>query len=804
MTALAAATARSVRIAAAGVVAFAAAQCALVLVFAQVASAMSLSEIRSRGDQLAIEARGAAGKPQAEKALIERIGEVVIAYIDESDRSQRAGEEDRRAAESRAAFEAVHAPLAGIYRAHSGKLEKLSRAVMDEDGDLEALYETADFQASQSVAANALYYLNWLEYYGARVFEGDRRTQLLRSCETGFSQFAVGDHAAELIGESLLGRGLCYLELANYDWARRDFQSVLEGKASPERKAKARMALLDSYYRGGNWTKTVSYARELLQGGLLAADEAPVIRFYELRALLDLADRASGAQAEQHRSEASAVMAQLRRAGGAWADKVDALLFSNIKDPAQWAGKADTPAAQWQLAQLLLQKEDCAGAEPLLEKILASGAAEAKRHHGEARYWSGICHFRAGRFGEAAAAFAASVAGDAEASFAADARYFRFKAMEAQMAVEEPPAALAEIYLASLRDLLDHHPAHPRRDEAHYRLGEYLQATGDFAAAVEHYSAVSADVGYLVRSRFGSLQCRFEILREESDASAREETIKRIGEDLLHYEEQAAAASKAPAASDLPLAEFNAKVALLAAVHASLADESGDVRTAEILDGFAARYPDQPDLAPQAARMRLGALQRLGRYGDAEAEIGRSAAALREEGRVDALRTLAASFARTGRMSESPADAAPAARVAVALYSLAGDAGGEAPGLRQKVSIAQLHEKTGDLDAAARLYGEVLAQNPNTLAALRGLARIAEANDQPKQAMAHWVAYTDKIRAGDDGWFRGQYEQARLLFAGGDADATCKRLTAMRSAMLGLQDEEIRAALKDLFEKAGC
>lgn len=776
----------------------------LVLAGVQAASAVSLSEIRSRGDRLAQEARGAAGNADAERSLVEQIGEVALAYIDESDRIQRGGEEEQRAAELRASFEAVHAPLAGIYQARSGRLEKLSRAVMDEDGDLEALYETAEFQASQSIAASALYYLNWLNYYGARVFSGDRRAELLRSCESGFSQFAVGDHSDELLSESLLGRGLCYLESGNQEWARRDFQSVIDGKASPERVAKARMALLDSHYRGGNATKTLAYARELRKNGLVADDETPILQYYELRALFDLADRASGAEAEQRRREAGAVMSQLRQAGPGWAAKVDALLFSSIKDPAQWAGKADSPVAQWQLAQLLLQKEDCAGAEPLLEKVVASESGEVKRNRSEARYWLGICHFRAGRHEPAAAALSAALEGEDDAPFAADARYFRFKALEAMMAVDEPAAGLADSYLASMRELLEKHPDHARADEVHYRLGEYLQATGEFAGAVEQYAQVGKDPGYLLRARFGSLQSRFEILRGQSESVERDQTIAGIGADLRGYEEQAQAIVAGGSKTDIPLAEFNAKVALLKAVHVSLAEESGDARAAEILDGFAARFPEEKDLAAQAARMRLGALQRLGRYADAGVEVERSAAALREEGRGDALRALATSYAKTGRMSAAPADAAAAARVAIALYALAGEAGGEAPGLRQLVSIAQLQEKAGEWDAATAGYNEVLKQNPNTLAAWRGLARIAEARGDRKLAMQHWVAYTDKIRPGDDGWFRGQYEQARLLFDGGDAAQTCKRLTALRTAMPGLKDDEIRAALKDLFAKADC
>ncbi len=745
--------------------------------------------------------RAAAGNAQAEKGLIEPLGELVLAYIDESDRLQRDGEDERRTAELRGAFEALHAPLDGIYRRNADRLEKMSRAVMDADGDLEALYETADFKSSQATAANSLYYLNWLNYYGARASEGARRKELLQACESGFSQFAVGDHAGELVDESLLGRGLCYLELDNFDWARRDFEAVIAGQASAERKTKARLALLDASYRSGDRAAAIELARKLIDGGLVPADEKSVVRFYELQALLESADSARGAAAERYRSEAGKVAAELRRAGGGWGAKVDALFAASIKDPSQWAGSADSPAAQWQLAQLYLEKEDCAGAAPLLEKLLAGDGATG--HQRDARYWSAVCDFRAGRYEPAAASFAMAMEGDGEPAFAADARYLRFKSLEALMAAEEPPAELASSYVAALRDLLQHHPDHEKSAEAHYRLGEYLQGSGEFAAAIDEYAKADNDAALLLRAAFGTLQCRFDLLRGASDPTARAPIVAAIGDDLQRYDERVAGRKSAEQEA-AEFAEIDAKVTLLRAVHASLATEGGDARTAEILADFAARHPGHADLAAQAARMRLGALLRLRRFADAEAEMQRSTTVLRDERRADALRALAAEFGREARMSEAPQDAAAAARVAVELHALASQVGGEEASPRQQLAIAQLREKAGELDAAAAGYREVLAGNPAALEALRGLARIAEAQGKPQEALAHWAKYTETVRGGDTGWYRGQFEQARLQLAAGDAAAACARLTAMRTAMAGLQDEELRAALKKLFTDAGC
>ena len=60
---------------------------------------------------------------------------------------------------------------------------------------------------------------------------------------------------------------------------------------SPERKAKARLALLDAYSRAGRVQDTLRYSDELLRGGMLPRPDLPLVRFYRLQALFDAADK---------------------------------------------------------------------------------------------------------------------------------------------------------------------------------------------------------------------------------------------------------------------------------------------------------------------------------------------------------------------------------------------------------------------------------------------------------------------------------------------------------------------------------
>ena len=189
-----------------------------------------------------------------------------------------------------------------------------------------------------------------------------------RSTASPSSPSATGTR--ELLVESLLGRGLCHLELGNTEFAVHDLQAVMsDPQASPERKAKARLALLDAYARSGNVTEVLKLSDQMLGSGGRAEDN--LVRFIRARALLEAAKKASGADAARYRQQAMTALDQLRRAGGGWEEKAAALAASSIDNPAQFAANANSPFAKWELAKLLVQKGDYKQATPLLEGFVS-------------------------------------------------------------------------------------------------------------------------------------------------------------------------------------------------------------------------------------------------------------------------------------------------------------------------------------------------------------------------------------------------------------------------------------------------
>jgi tetratricopeptide (TPR) repeat protein len=776
----------------------------LVLMFVSTSYALSVAGIRREAQSVSSELNGLRRAQTldaaAEKRLIAELGRLTLAFLEQSDQVVRGGSERKARDTLLPAFEAIHQPLDAIYRGRVDWMEREAKTIMDADGDLEALYETARFQESQEVAAQALYYLNWLNLYGGRLSQKTRRKELLETSERGFSEFAVGDQKSELVVESLLGRGLCHMELGNFEWAVRDFRLVLDQpNASPQRKEKARLALLESYARSGNHDNTLRYSDSLLAGRDLAPTDIPIVRYFRLQALFDAAKK-SPAKADRYRQEASTLMETLRRAGAGWADKVDALMATQIDDPAKWIGKAKTPRVKWELARLLLQKGDEGAAVPLLEEVVADQTKATEEFRAEASYWLGVARFKAGDYAAAAQQLGAALA-DPQASFAAEARYLRFKSLESLMA-SEPTAELEERYRNGLNDLLDQNPDHKLANEARYRLAELLQANGDFGKAIDEYAKVKGDPELELRARFGVLQCEFEQIRSLPSSASRDEHLAKIGEHLGAFWKKAQALETNQKAVE-SLQDVTAKATLLQAVYLSLQPDDHSAEVAQLLANFETRFPAQGDLLSQALRLRLVALRETGDLAEAERIAKVHGEVLAADPNQEALERLAAAFNKAGARYKGAGDsqnAQQADRVALALFAIIGESEGAAGG-RRKLTIAQLYESTGDLDQAASTFGEVLQDNPSSLASLNGLARIAEKRSDTKAALDFWKRYTEVAKPGDAPWYRGHYQQARLVFASGDGKRSCEMLTELRPTMPGLGDAELRRQLSELYKQ---
>ena len=771
------------------------------------AGAQSAGELRASAreisNEIAGQKSGGSFNAAAQQRAVERLGKLSLSFISLCDRTSNAGGEGRDRDALVGAYQAIAAPLDDIYDRNSSNLERMAKQVMDQDGDLEALYETPVFKEAQVVASQALYFLNWLHYYGARLYDGAQRKELLEKAQRGFSEFAVGDRRSELLVESLLGRGLTHVELGNTEYALHDLQAVAnDPQASPERKSKARLALLDAQVRAGNVSEALRLSDQLLGSGERAEDN--VIRYLRIRALLAGVKKSSGAEAERYRQQALSAMDQLRKAGPGWEEKVAALAQTSIDNPEKWADNANNPFARWELAKMLVQKGEYKQAMPLLEGFVSSSDAEMRKHHGEAQYFLGLAKFQAGQYQEAADLLDASLKDD-NPTYGADAAYMRFKALEAVIA-KNANADVTTQYERAVADYLSRYPNHKSAYEAQFRMGELLQAQHKFAEAVQAYAKVQGDPGFELRAQFATLQCNFELLQAadpRTPGNTRDALTKSIGAGLQRFDTQAADYEKRKATGDqVPLNDMRAKVAVMQAVYAALQPTPNDQAILEALRDFEKKYPEQKDLLPQVARLRLSAYQRTGRYAEAEAEVKAHGQLLVASLGAPAIEDLAVSFVRDGARRNGKGDAAAnqaAQQVALRLYEqLLSDTEGSG---KAKLTLARLYENTGDLQKASALYAETLQANANSAAALRGLGRIAEAEKRLPDAIHYWQQLGKAVRAGDAPWYESNYEVARLTQAIGKKKEACDQLEQLKPAMPGLADADLRKKFDALYKQ---
>src|SRR6185295_3129978 len=83
----------------------------LLLVAVRPAAALSTAEIRAQARGIG----GASGDAASEQQRVAQLGQLTLAFIDQSDSAARAGNEGARRDELRGAFEAISGPLDSIY-----------------------------------------------------------------------------------------------------------------------------------------------------------------------------------------------------------------------------------------------------------------------------------------------------------------------------------------------------------------------------------------------------------------------------------------------------------------------------------------------------------------------------------------------------------------------------------------------------------------------------------------------------------------------------------------------------------------
>lgn len=765
---------------------------AATFVTGEIVHAASLADLRAQAQSAGLSpGSGGAG----EQAAIDRLGRIALQFLDVAD----AG--DSGAA---SAYEAIAGPLERSYEIHRQALDRMNQSVIDADGNMDAMMESPAYKEHQALAAQALYYLNWLRYRGALFYGGAKRRDLLEKAASGFGEFATAQSDNPIVVESRLGRGLAYLELDHVDWAITDFEAVAQTKnASPERVRKAQLALAECYLRVGRSADALRASKQALDGATPA--DLPRARYTRARALL-MAAASQPAQKATYQGEASSLLAQLQGEGGPWAARASQIVRNGLDNPKNWAGPkakdVPPPPSDWDVTRQLVASGKFKEAIPKLEQVLAATDEENKKNQSEARYLLGLARFRTGDLAGAITVFD-QVVEDKSSKYRDDAGYLRFKASEARYAAD-PSAANQPAYEQALVAFLREFSKHKAAPEARFRLGELRQRQEKYAEAVVEYEQVKGDQAFEVRARFATAQCLVKQLEQTPEGQRPDPALMARARAALDAYWTLTRDRDPKSFGDAPVGDFNGQASLMSAYLVALADKPDYEAALGWLNGFEEKYPKlAANEEPQIVKLRLLALSRLGRLEPAAVEAARPAVATLDPNYLDDLATrFLTTAAREQAAGHAEAAAAgKAAALALSEHALKGtDTAALSPVVRRRLqsTAASLREEKGDLDAALALYRAVLQEAPDTVSARAGAARILEKQGKIAEARSLWDVIVDGP-AGKQGWLEAHYQSARLSVALGEQARACTVLRKVPTDLLVNTNAETPKKIQELL-----
>ena len=788
--------------------------CSLVEIvsFPQTSDADTIAGLLGQAHNASAQVRGLKrGNVSDKQQAIQILGPVVLGVVGASDLANAA---QTQRGTVRELCDTLNDPLEDIYNSAFADINRMSKDVMDRDGDLEALYETRPWKDAQLVGSQSLYFLNWLHYICSFVADGGKRKEMLQKAADGFSEFAVGKQGSQLKRESLFGRALAEKELRQFDWAIRDLELLLQEPGLPddmERKVRTSLADAKSRKARGGSQKD----EEDNTPAPPTPEEIAKAYLDKARSLFERRRKETGATREKTLLEALAYAEEAKKKSDKLKSPADSLIKEELTpDEAAMFEEDRNPFPQWKEATELLRANNYTQAVPLLKEVVASGDPRATAHRRDALYFLSAGLFQQGEYRQSIERIDEFFSNDgAPARYGAEAAYLRFKAAEKIYASSKPPTEEnTKLYLTTTKDFIRRYPTHKSIFEAYFRLGEYEQSKENYLAAVDYYQKVTGDVPFRVRADYATLQSYSalqEAIDEKKPVNLSEKDLRaRAGAALQSFWKNVALLDQNPAQAQQikELKEWRGKATFMNAVYLGKDMDANAAALVTLLQDFEKKYPEQKGAFESVARTRLIVLQKTERYADLEKETDRIIATYKGEQQQELLKglnqVLASDIKRLEKGGDKEKD-----NVLIAKRTLArlqaerlrrGDAFGPDESPEQfKYDLAQLYLDIKEYDKAETIYQE-LRQGPYPLAALAGLAQIADVKGDSAKSFALWGDLLKETKPDEPAWFRGTYGVAQLQAKQGNKEQSCKTISEAFVRIGQLRDASLKKRIQEL------
>lgn len=786
---------------------------------AAVAAAQSLGDLNRRIETLEPQVAEGVSNPEVASAAITQLdaAEAEFARVAEGARPNRAllGNYDR-----------LEAMLNRMYATYQKKKDACIETI-DAGG-------ACDYDQPEQLALRALYPLSWLRFEGASLYANEPATarHLLNQAIDGFTDSSLLILSPELIRENLIGRAYAERELGKYQHgeyaqAVADFKRILQAGTDTRQYRAAQQGLATTYAAMGKPEQAQGVTAKLAEAATGAQKEG--LEMLRLREMFRQAAAASdpAKRAGLHRELIDFARSREDNKDG-WAIVV-ATAADNVHDPATEFGGTADGFENWLGANVAYYKHQMMPAANLYWAAARSGQyPKAYKYAADLFYVGGRVDMV-----EKVAQDIARQPSSPEAQWAA---YMLFKIPRIEW--ERGGMRSAELHnkwIGAAQAYLKNYPQGHYAYEPRFRMGEIYQHKGDYIEAAKEYEQVHGKSDYDFTARFNAAECYYRALAAAGGFKL----------------DNAAGLTPAASSSPAPVAEVNAAdrvalrqktiAALIAAInlepnaeraapaaqHKALHDSRGraifmlaallehqpkvDYReVASLLDGFESQYPAMNAKFKQTYEWRVEAADHNGQY----PQLEREAKALVAHDAVspaqnDYIKEIGLDFWKSAQARQGAGDHngyVQDARLTAITYEYFARmvSEGKIPvkNLTGTLSIlGQAYLAMDEVDKAQAAFSQVAAADAASPDANAGLARIAQAKKDYKDAIDLWSRVESVAAESDPLFYEAKYSMAEIFAHQGNLASACNKLNVTRSEHPNLGSPGMKAQWGELQHK---
>ncbi|HTT77130.1 MAG TPA: tetratricopeptide repeat protein [Candidatus Binataceae bacterium] len=798
----------------------------LLLALAGFAHAQTLGELNRRLEALEPQVEEGISNPQVASEAITQLDAAESEFGEIADNS-------RNTAALLDTYELLEPMLNRMYTAYQRKKDQCIN-VINSGGN-------CDYDEPEQLALRALYPLSWLWYQGASLYSDDpaRARRLLSQAVDGFTDSTLLIVSPELVRENLLGRAFAERALGQYDRSEysravADFKQIMADGAGTRQYRAAEQGLAATYAAMGR-TQQAQNLNARLEPGATGEQRNGL----EMLRLRDLFKQEAVAADVSKRADLHGQIMQILRDNqndkNGWAIAVAAAADYAADPVAEFGGTGD-PLSNWFLANVLYYKHRS------LEAAKYYWAAARSGKYPKAYKYAADLYYVSGRL-DMVEQVAQDIARQPRNPDAAWAAYMLYKIPRVQWERSGMRnAGLEARWVAAAQAYLKSYPHGQYAFEPRFRLGELYQHKGEYLEAAHQYEQVAGNADYDFTARFNAAECYYRALTAANVASAamsglgtgkaqaaannkalREQTIAALTNAVKL---EPAAEHGVPAAQRSALHDSRGRAIFMLVTLLERQQPIGYQQVASLLDGYEQQYPAMSAHFSEIYTWRLTALDQTGQYAALDQQVqalaNRALAAAQSHAEPpiseaanamgktnDYVKAIGLGLWQSGKEKRDRGDDngyRENAKAVVIAYSyfeqMVNSKQIPAKNLTGTLSIlGQAYLATDQVAKAQAIFSQVVAADPGSPDGNAGLARIAQAQKNYKDAMDLWSRVESAAAQSDSLFYEAKYNIAKIFVQEGNIPSACNKLMATRSEHPGLGSPAMKHQWDELQDR---